>query len=69
MCNIHNIYCVLDPVTVTFKGYSYVTYRVYDWRDRVHSEAARISFNFRVSNYKCNQRKKKKEINIKKNNI
>lgn len=38
-----------DPVTVTFKGYSYVTYRVYDWRDRVHSEAARISFSFRVS--------------------
>ncbi|XP_055933048.1 axotactin-like [Argiope bruennichi] len=37
-----------DPVTVTFRGYSYITYRVYDWRDRVHSEAGRISFSFRT---------------------
>ncbi|XP_035227051.1 contactin-associated protein like 5-3-like, partial [Stegodyphus dumicola] len=37
-----------DPVTVTFKGYSYITYRVYDWRDRVHSEVTRISFSFRT---------------------
>ncbi|GIY29013.1 contactin-associated protein like 5-1 [Caerostris darwini] len=37
-----------DPVSVTFRGYSYVTYRVYDWRDRVHSEAGRISFSFRT---------------------
>ncbi|GFR22715.1 protocadherin-like wing polarity protein stan [Trichonephila clavata] len=37
-----------DPVSVTFRGYSYITYRVYDWRDRVHSEAGRISFSFRT---------------------
>ncbi|KAG8179803.1 hypothetical protein JTE90_025970, partial [Oedothorax gibbosus] len=37
-----------DPVAMTFRGYSYVTYRVYDWRDRVHSEVARISFSFRT---------------------
>ncbi|XP_042909251.1 axotactin isoform X2 [Parasteatoda tepidariorum] len=37
-----------DPVTVTFKGYSYITYRLYDWRDRVHSEAMRISFQFKT---------------------
>lgn len=35
--------------TLTLRGSSYVSYRVYDWRDRVHSSENRISLFFMVS--------------------
>lgn len=34
---------------LTLRGSSYVSYRVYDWKDRSHSSANRISLQFKVS--------------------
>lgn len=34
---------------LTLRGSSYISYRVYDWKDRVHSSVNRISFFFKVS--------------------
>lgn len=39
----------LVATTLTLRGSSYVSYRVYDWKDRVHSSVNRISLQFRVS--------------------
>lgn len=37
-----------DPTTVSLRGYSYITFRVYNWRDRVHSEVTRLSLDFKT---------------------
>lgn len=36
---------------LTLRGSSYISYRVYDWKDRVHSSINRISFFFKVSSW------------------
>ncbi|XP_050531839.1 axotactin isoform X2 [Daktulosphaira vitifoliae] len=42
-------YCDIYASTVlTLRGSSYVSYRVYDWKDRVHSSMSRISFMFKT---------------------
>lgn len=33
---------------LTLRGSSYVSYRVYDWKDRVHSTNTRVSLHFKV---------------------
>lgn len=33
---------------ITLRGSSYVSYRIYDWKDRVHSSITRISLMFRT---------------------
>lgn len=33
---------------MTLRGASYVSYRIYDWKDRVHSSTTRISLMFRT---------------------
>lgn len=38
----------LGPTSITLRGYSYISYRIYDWKDRAHSESNRISLIFRV---------------------
>jgi hypothetical protein len=40
---------VLAGTVLTLRGSSYISYRVYDWKDRVHSSVNRISFFFKVS--------------------
>ncbi|XP_064487198.1 axotactin-like isoform X2 [Ornithodoros turicata] len=42
MCGYDNL------TTITLRGSSYVTYRIYDWKDRVHSDVNRISILFRL---------------------
>ncbi|XP_075524717.1 axotactin isoform X3 [Dermacentor variabilis] len=42
MCGYDNL------TTVTLRGNSYIIYRIYDWKDRVHSDFNRISMMFRV---------------------
>ncbi|XP_046452961.1 uncharacterized protein LOC124200702 isoform X3 [Daphnia pulex] len=37
-----------SPTTITLRGYSYISYRIYDWKDRAHSESNRISLLFRA---------------------
>lgn len=34
---------------ITLRGASYVSYRIYDWKDRVHSSTIRISLMFRTN--------------------
>nr|AAD29408.1 AXO [Drosophila melanogaster] len=34
---------------ITLRGASYVSYRIYDWKDRVHSSTRRISLMFRTN--------------------
>lgn len=41
-------FCFLVASTLTLRGSSYVSYRVYDWKDRVHSSVNRISLQFKV---------------------
>lgn len=43
MCNLISAATVL-----TLRGSSYVSYRVYDWKDRVHSAQNRISVQFKT---------------------
>lgn len=38
----------LVSTVLTLRGSSYVSYRVYDWKDRVHSSMNRISFMFKT---------------------
>uniref|UniRef100_A0A1B6DJE8 Laminin G domain-containing protein n=1 Tax=Clastoptera arizonana TaxID=38151 RepID=A0A1B6DJE8_9HEMI len=41
--------CDIYTATIlTFRGSSYVSYRVYDWKDRVHSSSNRISLYFKT---------------------
>ncbi|XP_040076632.3 contactin-associated protein-like 5 isoform X2 [Ixodes scapularis] len=42
MCGYDNL------TTVTLRGNSYITYRIYDWKDRVHSDSNRIGIVFRL---------------------
>ena len=42
---------VLAATVLTLRGSSYVSYRVYDWKDRVHSKVNRISLFFKVVFY------------------
>ncbi|KAK4045709.1 hypothetical protein OUZ56_033583 [Daphnia magna] len=37
-----------SATTITLRGYSYISYRIYDWKDRAHSESNRISLIFRA---------------------
>jgi len=37
-----------QPTTLTLRGYSYISYRIYDWKDRAHSGTNKISFLFRA---------------------
>ncbi|XP_066991342.1 axotactin isoform X2 [Anabrus simplex] len=39
---------VYTATTLTLRGSSYVSYRVYDWKDRVHSSSNRISMYFKT---------------------
>ncbi|XP_047111390.1 neurexin-4 isoform X1 [Schistocerca piceifrons] len=39
---------IYTATTLTFRGSSYVSYRVYDWKDRVHSNSNRISLQFKT---------------------
>ncbi|KAL9910678.1 axotactin isoform 3-T7 [Glossina fuscipes fuscipes] len=42
-------HCDIYTATImTLRGASYVSYRIYDWKDRVHSSTTRISFMFRT---------------------
>ncbi|XP_057659616.1 axotactin isoform X2 [Diorhabda carinulata] len=42
-------YCDIYTATIlTLKGSSYVSYRVYDWKDRVHSSVTRFSMLFKT---------------------
>lgn len=38
-----------DVSTITLHGYSYVSYKIYDWVDKVHSDYTRMSLTFRTS--------------------
>lgn len=41
--------CDIYTATIlTFRGSSYVSYRVYDWKDRVHSSVNRIGLHFKT---------------------
>ncbi|KAM8710245.1 hypothetical protein ACLKA7_016958 [Drosophila subpalustris] len=40
---------VKSATTITLRGASYVSYRIYDWKDRVHSSTIRISLMFRTN--------------------
>ncbi|XP_050095320.1 axotactin isoform X1 [Anopheles aquasalis] len=43
-------YCDIYTATVlTLRGSSYVSYRIYDWKDRVHSPLTRISMMFKTN--------------------
>lgn len=43
--------CIISAATIlTLRGSSYVSFRVYDWKDRVHSSVNRISLAFKVFN-------------------
>jgi hypothetical protein len=44
-----SLWYVSAGTVLTLRGSSYVSYRVYDWKDRVHSSINRISFFFKVS--------------------
>lgn len=35
--------------TVTLRGYSYVSYKIYEWQDKYHSDYTRLSITFRTS--------------------
>ena len=48
---------VLAATVLTLRGSSYVSYRVYDWKDRVHSKVNRISLFFKVLFYFFNLQK------------
>lgn len=48
-CLLYVILICKGPTTITLRGYSYVSYRIYDWKDRAHSESNRISLLFRVA--------------------
>lgn len=39
---------VYTATILTLRGSSYVSYRVYDWKDRVHSTSTRVSLHFRT---------------------
>lgn len=39
---------VLAATVLTLRGSSYVSYRVYDWKDRVHSSVTRFSMLFKT---------------------
>ncbi|XP_063236083.1 axotactin isoform X2 [Bacillus rossius redtenbacheri] len=39
---------IYSATVLTFRGSTYVSYRVYDWRDRVHSSINRISLFFKT---------------------
>ncbi|XP_055915475.1 axotactin isoform X2 [Eupeodes corollae] len=42
-------HCDIYTATImTLRGASYVSYRIYDWKDRVHSSSTRISMMFRT---------------------
>ncbi|XP_037944033.1 contactin-associated protein-like 4 isoform X2 [Teleopsis dalmanni] len=42
-------HCDIYTATImTLRGASYVSYRIYDWKDRVHSSTTRISLMFRT---------------------
>lgn len=43
----------LAATILTLRGSSYVSYRVYDWKDRVHSNVNRISLFFKVRQISC----------------
>jgi hypothetical protein len=47
-----SLFPITGPTTITLRGYSYISYRIYDWKDRAHSESNRISLLFRVRNSK-----------------
>lgn len=36
---------------MTLRGYSYITYRIYDWNDQAFSDYNRISLSFRVKRH------------------
>lgn len=40
---------IVAATVLTLRGSSYVSYRVYDWKDRVHSSINRISLIFKVN--------------------
>ncbi|XP_026732493.1 contactin-associated protein-like 5 [Trichoplusia ni] len=39
---------VFTATVLTLRGSSYVSYRVYDWKDRVHSTSTRVSMHFKT---------------------
>ncbi|PZC82361.1 hypothetical protein B5X24_HaOG210664 [Helicoverpa armigera] len=39
---------VFTATVLTLRGSSYVSYRVYDWKDRVHSTSTRVSLHFKT---------------------
>ncbi|XP_018567332.1 contactin-associated protein-like 2 isoform X2 [Anoplophora glabripennis] len=47
--NYEGEYCDIYTATIlTLRGSSYVSYRVYDWKDRVHSSVTRFSMLFKT---------------------
>ncbi|XP_017127336.1 uncharacterized protein LOC108146046 isoform X1 [Drosophila elegans] len=40
---------IYTATIITLRGASYVSYRIYDWKDRVHSSTRRISLMFRTN--------------------
>lgn len=47
--NYEDVYCWQDQLTtLSMLGYSTLTYRIYDWRDRHHSNINRLSIQFRT---------------------
>ncbi|XP_033242580.1 uncharacterized protein LOC108152614 isoform X2 [Drosophila miranda] len=40
---------IYTATIITLRGASYVSYRIYDWKDRVHSSTMRISLMFRTN--------------------
>ncbi|XP_034105245.1 axotactin isoform X1 [Drosophila albomicans] len=40
---------IYTATIITLRGASYVSYRIYDWKDRVHSSTTRISLMFRTN--------------------
>ncbi|XP_030373394.1 uncharacterized protein LOC115623264 [Scaptodrosophila lebanonensis] len=40
---------IYTATIITLRGASYVSYRIYDWKDRVHSNTIRISLMFRTN--------------------
>lgn len=42
------IYNILASTILTLRGSSYVSYRIYDWKDRVHSPVTRVSLIFKT---------------------
>ncbi|XP_043070141.1 axotactin isoform X1 [Drosophila bipectinata] len=40
---------IYTATIITLRGASYVSYRIYDWKDRVHSSTMRISLIFRTN--------------------